>query len=96
MARAGTDWRGLLGHNVHVVCKPCRHRRSLSDTFAGIPLTNVSAFIGAQLAGAIVGLLVTRALRTLRPSDSQLAPERGPPNVPITIPQIAAAVRRLG
>ncbi len=36
--------------------------RSLSDTFAGIRPTDVPAFIGAQLAGALGALVVARSL----------------------------------
>jgi glycerol uptake facilitator-like aquaporin len=36
--------------------------RSLSDTFAGIRPTDVPAFIAAQIAGALVGLGLARAL----------------------------------
>lgn len=37
--------------------------RSLSDTFSGIAPANVLGFVVAQFAGALVGLLVVRALR---------------------------------
>jgi len=36
--------------------------RSLTDTFAGIAPNNVAAFIGAQLVGAVVALVVVRVL----------------------------------
>jgi glycerol uptake facilitator-like aquaporin len=39
--------------------------RSLSDTFAGIRATDVDAFIGAQLVGALLGLWVARPLFNL-------------------------------
>lgn len=42
--------------------------RSLSDTFAGIAPAGILAFIGAQLAGALAGLLVARALYRPHPS----------------------------
>ena len=38
--------------------------RSLSDTFAGIELSSVPAFILAQLIGAGVGLLLARSLKS--------------------------------
>jgi glycerol uptake facilitator-like aquaporin len=37
--------------------------RSFTDTFAGIQLGSVPAFIAAQLIGAGAGLLVARALK---------------------------------
>lgn len=36
--------------------------RSLTDTFAGIAPNNVGAFIGSQLVGAVLALIVLRAL----------------------------------
>jgi glycerol uptake facilitator-like aquaporin len=36
--------------------------RSLSDTFAGIAPSGVAAFIAAQLAGALLAVIVTRWL----------------------------------
>jgi glycerol uptake facilitator-like aquaporin len=36
--------------------------RSLTDTFAGIAPAGVLAFIGAQLIGALVGVLLNRLL----------------------------------
>ena len=36
--------------------------RSLSDTFAGIAPTHVAGFIGAQLCGAVLGLLLAKLL----------------------------------
>ena len=38
--------------------------RSLSDTFAGIELSSVPAFILAQLIGALVGLLLAKGLKS--------------------------------
>ena len=38
--------------------------RSLSDTFAGIELSSVPAFILAQLIGAVVGLVLARSLKS--------------------------------
>ncbi|MGH9961945.1 MAG: aquaporin, partial [Pyrinomonadaceae bacterium] len=37
--------------------------RGLTDTFAGIAPANVPAFIAAQLAGAVLAVLVARRLR---------------------------------
>ena len=45
--------------------------RSLSDTFAGIRSVDVPGFIVAQLAGAILGLLVARVLFKLAPAAVQ-------------------------
>jgi glycerol uptake facilitator-like aquaporin len=38
--------------------------RSLSDTFAGIELSSVPAFILAQLIGAVIGLVLARSLKS--------------------------------
>lgn len=47
--------------------------RAFSDTFAGIRLEDVPAFIAAQLAGALCGLLVTRWLLGTSQPTSQIA-----------------------
>ena len=52
--------------------------RSLSDTFAGIRPVDVPAFIGAQIVGALVALLLSRFLfTTLQPNTR--ARESSPP-----------------
>jgi glycerol uptake facilitator-like aquaporin len=38
--------------------------RSLSDTFTGIRPVDVAGFIGAQIAGAIVGIVLLRIFKT--------------------------------
>jgi glycerol uptake facilitator-like aquaporin len=43
--------------------------RSLSNTFAGIAPANISAFVVAQLAGALVGFLLARLLAIGRQGD---------------------------
>lgn len=43
--------------------------RSLTDTFAGIAPNHVLAFMGAQLAGALLALLVLKGLRTVPPDQ---------------------------
>jgi glycerol uptake facilitator-like aquaporin len=40
--------------------------RSLSDSFAGIRVADVPAFLGAQLAGGLAGVLLMRALPPVR------------------------------
>lgn len=47
--------------------------RAFSDTFAGIRLEDVPAFVAAQLAGAVCGLLATRWLLGTRQPASQIA-----------------------
>lgn len=50
--------------------------RAFSDTFAGIRLEDVPAFVAAQLVGAVVGLVMTRWLLTERQPTSQGASQR--------------------
>lgn len=50
--------------------------RAFSDTFAGIRLEDVPAFIAAQLVGAMIGLLVARWLLGTRQPAHQIAPQR--------------------
>jgi glycerol uptake facilitator-like aquaporin len=44
--------------------------RAFSDTFAGIRLSDVPAFVAAQLLGALCGLLVSRWLLAERRADA--------------------------
>ena len=52
--------------------------RSLSDTFSGIRPADVPGFIIAQLAGALLALLVARRLFRTEPSASIERPATGP------------------
>jgi glycerol uptake facilitator-like aquaporin len=49
--------------------------RSLSDTFSGIRPADVPGFIVAQLAGALLGVLVARALFSADPERTFRADE---------------------
>lgn len=45
--------------------------RSMSDTFAGIRLTDVPAFVAAQLSGAVAATLLFRWLVPIKPEDAE-------------------------
>lgn len=43
--------------------------RALSDTFAGIALTDTPGFIAAQLIGALIGMFMARVVRASAPDE---------------------------
>jgi glycerol uptake facilitator-like aquaporin len=50
--------------------------RAFSDTFAGIRLEDVPAFVAAQLVGAVIGLVVSQWLLGTSESKSQILSQR--------------------
>ena len=87
MARARLDRGGVLVYRLNVLRQPRDYAGTvMSDTFAGIRPIDAPGFIGAQLVGGLVGLLLARRssatrrherLREFCGNESCTVPHRG-------------------